>query len=93
MKQIPAGQRRTILDGVAMTRKIVESSIGNELASRDCVWMSSKEAASYLRIPVGSLRNQVSRGTLPYYKFRRSLRFKRTELDRFIEGTRRGGWR
>ena len=57
------------------------------------VWMNTQEAARYLRISPGALRNQVHRGEVPFYKFRRSLRFKRTELDRLIESTRRGGYR
>ncbi len=67
--------------------KLIESAVGG------FQWMNSVEAAEYLRISVGSLRNHVSKGELPYYKFRRNLRFKRTDLDRLIEQTRYGGWR
>lgn len=57
------------------------------------VWLNTQEAAAYLRISPQALRNHVYRGDVPFYKFRRSLRFKRTELDRLLEGTRRGGFR
>ena len=58
------------------------------------VWLTTKEAAAYLRISANALRTHVYRGDVPYYKFLRSLRFKRTELDRLLEGTKRGGgWR
>lgn len=63
--------------------------VGLEMA----VWLSTNEAAAYLRISPGALRNCVHRGSVPFYKFRRSLRFKRTELDRLLESTKCGGLR
>jgi excisionase family DNA binding protein len=59
----------------------------------NAVWMNTAEAAAYLRISPGALRNCVHKGSVPYYKFLRSLRFKRTELDRLLESTKRGGFR
>lgn len=65
----------------------------DEESLEKAVWMSTQEAATYLRISPQALRNHVYRGDVPHYKFRRSLRFKRTELDRLLEGTKRGGFR
>jgi excisionase family DNA binding protein len=45
-------------------------------------WMTSKEAAFYLRVSVGQLRNMVWRGQLRAYRFRNRLRFLRSELER-----------
>jgi len=71
---------------------MVEKSQNADALER-AMWMNTQEAARYLRISPGALRNHVSRGDVPFYKFRRTLRFKRTELDRLIEGSRQGGWR
>lgn len=51
------------------------------------VWLSSKDAADYLRKTVGALRTMVCRGQVRAYKWRRRLFFKRTELDRLLEGS------
>lgn len=57
------------------------------------VWMNSQEAATHLRISAQALRNRVCRGEIPFYKLKRSLRFKRAELDGLIEKSRKGGFR
>ncbi|MCC7440655.1 MAG: helix-turn-helix domain-containing protein [Bdellovibrionales bacterium] len=55
------------------------------------VWMTSAEAARYLRKSVGALRVAVCRGQLPARKFHRRLCFKRTELDRLLDSSQRKG--
>ena len=59
----------------------------------NAVWLNTKEAATYLSISPTALRICVHRGSVPFYKFRSSLRFKRTELDRLIESSKREGFR
>jgi excisionase family DNA binding protein len=49
------------------------------------VWMTSQEAATYLRKSVGALRTAVCRGQIRSRKWRRRLYFKRSELDRLLE--------
>ena len=49
------------------------------------VWMTSEEAASYLRKTVGALRVAVCRGQIRARKWRRRLYFKRSDLDRMLE--------
>ncbi len=44
-------------------------------------WMTSKEAASYLRVSVGQLRNMVWRGQVKSYHLKNRLRFLRSDLD------------
>lgn len=39
--------------------------------STDKEWLTSKEAARYLGISEGTLRNLTSNGHINYYKFRR----------------------
>jgi excisionase family DNA binding protein len=48
-------------------------------------WMTTSEAAIYLRKSANALRTAVCRGQITARKFRRRLYFKRSELDRLIE--------
>ncbi len=49
-------------------------------------WMSSKEAAEYLRITPENLHVKVSKGIVPVGgRLGRSLRFRRDDLDRLLE--------
>lgn len=45
-------------------------------------WMTTKEAALYLRVSVGSIKNMVYRGMLSPRKLGRLNRFLREDLDR-----------
>jgi excisionase family DNA binding protein len=48
-------------------------------------WMNSEEAASYIRVSAGQLRNMVWRGQLKAYRLGKNrLRFLRADLDRAI---------
>ena len=51
------------------------------------VWMTSAEAAKYLRKSYGALRVMVCRGYIKPRMFRRRWYFKRIELDRLIENS------
>lgn len=53
-------------------------------------WMTSREAAAYLRTTVGGIRNLVYRGKLTPCKPFGRLLFKRSDLDRCIEFSRKG---
>ncbi len=55
-------------------------------------WLSAKAAARYLSTTVGAIRNRVHRGQLTCYHLGRSLRFKKSELDRLLEASRKGGF-
>jgi excisionase family DNA binding protein len=44
-------------------------------------WMTSKEAAHYIRVSVGQIRNMVWRGQLKCYHLQNRLRFLRSDLD------------
>ena len=45
------------------------------------VWMNSKEAASYVRVSVGQIRNLVSERKIPFHHFGGRLRFLKSDLD------------
>ncbi len=51
------------------------------------IWVDSKEAADYLRISYGALRNAVYRKQIIARKFRRRLYFKVSELNRLLENS------
>jgi excisionase family DNA binding protein len=53
-------------------------------------WMTSEEAAQYLRRSVGQIRNMVYRGQIKFRKFNSRLYFRKTELDRAIEISNKG---
>ncbi len=61
----------------------IHSTTENKQMPKRQDWFSSKEAADYLRIPVGSLRNMVSNGGLkPRGRVGRLNRF---HIDDLIE--------
>jgi excisionase family DNA binding protein len=47
-------------------------------------WLSTIEAAQYLRVSVGSMKNMVYRGQIRSRKLGRRNRFLREELDRVV---------
>ena len=51
----------------------------------DSRWMTSEEAANYLRISVGQLRNLVYAAKVKTYRFGYRLRFLRTDLDHLLK--------
>ena len=56
-------------------------------------WLNTGEAAAYLGIPVGTLRNLTSNGQIPYYKVpgTRLNRYSVTELRDLLFKNKRGG--
>jgi excisionase family DNA binding protein len=47
-------------------------------------WLTTEEAANYLRINGATLRNLTSNGKVPYYKLGRLNRYLRSELKRLL---------
>lgn len=77
--------------------KVLECDLAEIADSSE--WLSAFEAARYLRILsrdgspcVARIRNLVSQGRIPFYKPYGRLLFKRTELKRLIESSRKGGF-
>jgi excisionase family DNA binding protein len=56
-------------------------------------WLTTNEAATYLKIPVGSLRNMTSNGHIPYYKLpgTRLNRYRLDDLQGLLLSQKRGG--
>ncbi len=63
---------------------VSESNVGSH---DQLVWLSTKEAAKYLRKTVNALHIMVIRGHLRPRKFRNRLFFRRIELERLIESS------
>ena len=63
------------------------------LIFENLTWLTSNEATDYLRLPsVGALRVLVCERRIPFHKLGRSLRFKKTELDRLLDASRNGAY-
>lgn len=71
-----------------MSSSIVSPSI-RELSSDvlfdKLKWMTAKEAAFYLRVSVGQIRNMVYRNQLRSYRMNNRLRFLRSDLDQVVK--------
>ena len=53
-------------------------------------WLTTDETAKYLRVAPKQIRKWVYQGRLEAYKlFKKSLRFKKSDLDLLIEGGRK----
>jgi len=55
------------------------------------MWLSTEDAAAYLRTTAGSIRNLVYRRRLSCYKPFGRLLFNRDELDRLVRAFSQGG--
>lgn len=53
-------------------------------------WLDTREAAEYLRIPLGTFREQVTAGRWPVHSEGRRNYFDRAELDRARRGDQAG---
>lgn len=67
-----------------------DHSRDNEVELRTTAWMNSREAAAYLRISVGHLRNLVWRRKIAANRGTGRLLFKRVDLDKLIESSNNG---
>lgn len=54
-------------------------------------WITTAEAAAYLGLTVGVLRNMTSNGQVPYYKLGNRNRYRVVDLRALLLAQRRGG--
>ena len=66
-----------------------DSFFDNQI-SQSQVWLTTEEAAAYLRISVGTLRNMTSNGQVPYSKLGRRNRYQIEDLRNLHSKTRTG---
>ena len=64
----------------------------NLAMARDTGWLTTPEAAEYLQVHRETVRNWARKGVIPAAKLgnRGGFRFRREDLDRFLESRRRG---
>lgn len=53
-------------------------------------WLTTEEAATYLGLTVGALRNMASNGQVPYHKLGRRNRYLLVELRQLLLSNKRG---
>lgn len=53
-------------------------------------WLDSVQAAAYLKISVGALRNMTSNGQIPYHKLGKRNRYRTEELRALLLSQKRG---
>ncbi|MCC7263699.1 MAG: helix-turn-helix domain-containing protein [Candidatus Latescibacteria bacterium] len=54
--------------------------------------MTMQEVAEYLQCSLSTIRRWVVRGKVPHYRMGKLVRFRRAELDRWLEACREGDW-
>ena len=70
--------------------KISEEQTSGALFDK-LIWITTKEAAQYLRVSVGQIRNMVWRGQITSYKLNNRLRFLKRDLDKIVKPSNIGG--
>jgi excisionase family DNA binding protein len=73
----------------SINKVTAENQISAEFFDR-LKWITTKEAAEYLRLSVGQIRNMVWRGQLSSYKLNNRLRFLRSDLDKILISSNNG---
>ena len=69
----------------------LESYLETVVFENKIVWLTSKEAADYLKISENNLRAKVSRGQIPVHgRLGKSWRFRRDKLDELLNSPERG---
>jgi len=66
---------------------INDDTCTSELIINNLIWLTTEEAAKYLRKSANAIRIMVHKKILRTRKFRRRLYFKRDELDATIEAS------
>ena len=54
--------------------------------------MTMKEVAEYLQCSRSTVRRWVARGKVPHYRMGVMIRFRRAELDSWLDTYREGDW-
>jgi excisionase family DNA binding protein len=70
--------------------KQVADSVENTDGSLTTEWLDTKQAAAYLKVTVGALRNMTSNGHIPYYKLVGRNRYRTSELQSLLLSKKRG---
>ena len=55
-------------------------------------WLSVEEAARFIYVSQSTVRNWIKKKYFPVYRYGRLIRIERSDLQRFIDESRMGGW-
>jgi excisionase family DNA binding protein len=72
-----------------MKEKVEAELLSSAMFFDKLKWLTTKEAALYLRRSPEAIRVRVHRGTLKAYRDGRELRFLRSDLDKQLKPTSR----
>lgn len=67
-----------------------QGSLESEKSSLKIDWLTTVEAAAYLKVSPKSVRNMVSNGTIPAHRLGRRLRFLVGELNSLLLSGKKG---
>ena len=56
-------------------------------------WLTTDEAAAFIKVSAYSLRNMSSNGFVPYHKLQSRNRYRKSDLIKLLTTTRMGGFR
>ncbi|MFN7684602.1 MAG: helix-turn-helix domain-containing protein [Oligoflexia bacterium] len=85
-----AYKRWTDSDGIGPQYSATHRAGIREPQFFDNEWLNTEQAAEYLGISAGSLRNMTSNGHVPYYKLGRRNRYRRPDLHELLLSEKRG---
>lgn len=72
--------------------KIVDRGLKNSLVEvvSESKWLTTREAANYLRLSISSIKTMIYRGQIRVHKLGKRNRFLKEELDRLITSNNGG---
>jgi excisionase family DNA binding protein len=53
--------------------------------SQETTWLETKDAAKHIKVPVSSVYQLTHLNQIPHQKIGRRLRFRKSDLDRWLE--------
>ena len=75
------------VDSLNKSAFAVEKKQKQKMIFENFKWLNSYEAATYLRVSVGQIRNMVYRGQLKCYHISNRLRFLKSDLDNIVSAS------
>lgn len=93
MKSLSA-KKRNYIKGIANKKKIecyrtIPLKEGTLFDNLD-EWLTTKQAAEYLKVSEGTLRNMCCNGSIPYYKLERRNRYRMSDLRDLLLKNQKG---
>jgi len=75
-----------------LCKGLVDNEVRHTLFLNLKEWLTTDEAADYLGLSVGSLRNLTSNGHVTHYKLGRRNRYRLEDLRNLLLSQKRGGF-